>query len=67
VAAVLEMAESSPTRHGHENKIAERFGGQPELDLVMPKTRRFPSRFPMKKSRKVPPKSGDRIGLEGRR
>ena len=34
---VLEMAESSPTRQVYENKIVERFGGQKELDLVLPK------------------------------
>ncbi|HKX10958.1 MAG TPA: P63C domain-containing protein [Stellaceae bacterium] len=33
---VLEMAESSPDRLTYEKKITERFGGQPELDLVMP-------------------------------
>ena len=33
---VLEMAELSPTRQVYENKIVERFGGQKELDLVMP-------------------------------
>jgi hypothetical protein len=33
---VLEMAESSPNAHTYEKKIVERFGGQQELDLVMP-------------------------------
>ncbi len=33
---VLEMAESSTTQAEYENKIANRFGGQQELDLVMP-------------------------------
>ena len=33
---VLEMAESSKTQAEYENKIADRFGGQHELDLVMP-------------------------------
>jgi len=33
---VLEMAESSPTKVEYENKHAERFGGQQELDLVIP-------------------------------
>ena len=33
---VLEMAESSATRHEYERKIAERFGGQQELDLGAP-------------------------------
>lgn len=30
------MAESSPDKFAHENKIAERFGGQKELELVVP-------------------------------
>jgi hypothetical protein len=33
---VLEMAESSPDKYVYENKIAERFGGQKELELVVP-------------------------------
>lgn len=33
---VLEMAEDSKARVEYENKIAQRFGGQPELDLVLP-------------------------------
>ena len=33
---ILEMAESSPSKQIYEKKIVERFGGQPELDLVMP-------------------------------
>lgn len=33
---VLEMAESSDARHDYENKIVVRFGGQHELDLVVP-------------------------------
>lgn len=33
---VLEMAESSPDRASYENRIVERFGGQHELDLVVP-------------------------------
>jgi hypothetical protein len=33
---VLEMAESSPDKFIYENKIAERFGGQKELELVVP-------------------------------
>jgi hypothetical protein len=33
---VLEMAESSPDKFVYENKIAERFGGQKELELVVP-------------------------------
>jgi hypothetical protein len=33
---VLEMAESSPDKATYEKKINDRFGDQPELDLVMP-------------------------------
>ena len=33
---VLEMAESSSDQYAYERKIVERFGGQQELDLVMP-------------------------------
>jgi hypothetical protein len=33
---VLEMAESSPDKFAYENKIAKRFGGQKELELVVP-------------------------------
>jgi hypothetical protein len=29
-------AESSPDKYAYENKIAERFGGQKELELVVP-------------------------------
>ncbi len=37
---VLEMAESSPDRYTYERKIAQRFGGQQELELIVtpPKT-----------------------------
>jgi hypothetical protein len=35
---ILEMAESSPDRETYERKINQRFGDQPELDLVMPKS-----------------------------
>ncbi|WP_342239955.1 P63C domain-containing protein [Inquilinus sp. OTU3971] len=35
---VLEMAESSSDRYAYENKVVERFGGQHELDLVIPDT-----------------------------
>jgi hypothetical protein len=33
---VLEMAESAPNQSNYEKKVIERFGGQRELDLVMP-------------------------------
>ncbi len=33
---VQEMAESSPDRYTYERKIAERFGGQQELELIVP-------------------------------
>jgi len=33
---VLEMAESSDDRYAYEKKIVDRFGGQQELDLIVP-------------------------------
>ena len=33
---VLEMAESARTSHEYERRVAERFGGQGELDLIEP-------------------------------
>jgi hypothetical protein len=36
IGRVLEMAESSPDKFVYENKIAERFGGQKELELIVP-------------------------------
>jgi hypothetical protein len=33
---ILEMAESSPDKATYERKIVQRFGGQQELDLLMP-------------------------------
>jgi hypothetical protein len=33
---VLEMAESSPDKYAYETKIVQRFGGQQELELVVP-------------------------------
>jgi hypothetical protein len=33
---VLEMAESSADSRAYERKFVERFGGQQELDLVVP-------------------------------
>jgi hypothetical protein len=33
---VLEMAESSPDKQTNETKIVQRFGGQHELELVIP-------------------------------
>jgi P63C domain len=36
IGRVLEMSESSQDRLTYEQKIVERFGGQQELDLVMP-------------------------------
>ena len=35
IGRVLEMSESSGGKQEYENKIAERFGGQQELDLVV--------------------------------
>jgi len=40
---VLEMAESSSDKYEYENKIAERFGGQTELELVVPTPSVIPS------------------------
>ena len=36
IGRVLEMAESSNDKYDYENKIAERFGGQTQLELVVP-------------------------------
>jgi hypothetical protein len=40
---VLEMAESSSAKFTCENKIAERFGGQKELELIVPTPSVIPS------------------------
>lgn len=37
IGRVYEMAESSKTKHEYDTKIVERFGGQQELELVVPK------------------------------
>jgi hypothetical protein len=39
---VLEMAESSDDRCAYEKKIVDRFGGQQELDLIVPSAPREP-------------------------
>lgn len=39
IGRVLEMAESSPTKQEYDAKIVERFGGQQELELVVPSER----------------------------
>jgi len=36
IGRVLEMSESSSNQHTYEKKITDRFGGQHELDLVIP-------------------------------
>ena len=36
IGRVLEMSESSLDKFSYEGKIADRFGGQQELELVMP-------------------------------
>ena len=36
IGRLLEMSESSISRAEYENKVATRFGGQQELDLVVP-------------------------------
>ena len=33
---LLEMAESSKTKAEYEKKVKDRFGDQPELDLLIP-------------------------------
>jgi hypothetical protein len=33
---ILEMAESSPDRREYEKKVVERFGGQQELEFILP-------------------------------
>jgi hypothetical protein len=38
IGRVLEMCESSADQHSYEKKIIDRFGGQQELDLIMPET-----------------------------
>jgi hypothetical protein len=43
---VLEMAESSANRYAYENRIIERFGGQQELELVVPTPPRAASEPP---------------------
>ena len=36
IGRALEMAESSSDRAAYENRIVERFGGQQELELIVP-------------------------------
>ena len=36
IGRVLEMAESSATKLEYDGKIVSRFGGQQELELVVP-------------------------------
>ena len=50
---VLEMAESSMDQHAYEKKIVERFGGQHELELVVPSVTSVPP----------PPESEDDYGV----
>jgi hypothetical protein len=40
---VLEMCESSPDRKAYEKKITERFGGQQELEFIVPNVSTEPS------------------------
>ncbi|WP_316176539.1 MULTISPECIES: P63C domain-containing protein [unclassified Bradyrhizobium] len=47
---VLEMAESSPDKFVYENKIAERFGGQKELELYVPTPSTVPTDGSMKEA-----------------
>src|ERR1700733_1013858 len=39
----LEMAESSPDKFTYGNKLAERFGGQKELELMVPRPSVIPT------------------------
>jgi hypothetical protein len=43
IGRVLEMAESSADKYAYESKIADRFGGQTELELVVPTPSVIPS------------------------
>jgi P63C domain len=43
IGRVLEMAESSGDRYSYERKIVQRFGGQQELDLVVPAPKTEPA------------------------
>jgi P63C domain len=52
---VLEMAESSAHKTEYENKIVDRFGGQKELDLVLPIS---PSALPPPSSQSLPDAPG---------
>ena len=48
---VLEMAESSDTKEAYERRINQRFGDQPELDLVVPSG---PTASPLPSARSLP-------------
>ena len=47
---VLEMSESSKTSHEYERKISDRFGQEPELDLIIPDQPSNVSRPPSEQS-----------------
>jgi hypothetical protein len=42
IGRLLEMTETSASQSDYENKIAARFGGQTELDLVVPQPHEQP-------------------------
>jgi hypothetical protein len=46
IGRVLEMAESSNDRWAYEKRIVERFGGQQELDLIVPSPPTMPPGSP---------------------
>ena len=53
IGRVLEMAESSTDKYAYENRIAERFGGQIELELVVPTPSVIPPAQTEERVRKV--------------
>ena len=60
--ARARMAQSSADKYAYENKVAERFGGQTELELVVPTL----SYSGYGNRREWAIAGGKRIGLEGR-
>jgi len=53
IGRVLEIAESSTDKYAYENRIAERFGGQIELELVVPTPSVIPPAQTEERVRKV--------------
>jgi hypothetical protein len=52
---VLEMSESSKTQHEYERKISDRFGQEPELDLIIPEQPSSASPPPSEQSQSAAP------------